>query len=47
MTDLPEHIVGAPTWSSMLAAWRGRADPAVVTGTTTCRRLVAEIWMLS
>jgi acyl-CoA synthetase (AMP-forming)/AMP-acid ligase II len=35
MTDLPEHVVGAPTWSSMLAAWRGRDDPAVVTDTTT------------
>ena len=35
MTDLPDHLAGAPTWSSMLAWWRGRGDPAVVTGTTT------------
>jgi acyl-CoA synthetase (AMP-forming)/AMP-acid ligase II len=35
MTDLPDHLAGALTWSSMLAWWRGRDDPAVVTGTTT------------
>jgi acyl-CoA synthetase (AMP-forming)/AMP-acid ligase II len=35
MTDLPDHLAGAPTWSSALAWWRGRDDPAVVTGTTT------------
>ncbi len=34
MTDLPAHLTGAPTWSSMLAWWRGRDDRAVVTGTT-------------
>jgi acyl-CoA synthetase (AMP-forming)/AMP-acid ligase II len=35
MTDLPDHLAGAPTWSAMLAWWRGRDDPAVVTATTT------------
>lgn len=33
MSDLPDHLARAPTWSSMLASWRKRDDPAVVTGT--------------
>ena len=35
MTDLPDHLAGAPTWSSMLAWWRGRGEGAVVTGAAT------------
>jgi acyl-CoA synthetase (AMP-forming)/AMP-acid ligase II len=34
MSELPDHLVGASTWSSMLASWRARDEPAVVTGTT-------------
>jgi acyl-CoA synthetase (AMP-forming)/AMP-acid ligase II len=28
--EVPEHVADAPTWSAMLARWRGRRDPAVV-----------------
>jgi acyl-CoA synthetase (AMP-forming)/AMP-acid ligase II len=27
---VPDHVATAPTWSAMLAWWRGRDDPAVV-----------------
>src|SRR4051794_6115971 len=31
MSGIPAHVASARTWSDMLAWWRGRTDPAVIT----------------